>query len=295
MIKILDGIKETVSFDSDSTLLLHDNTDYEEYPNHWHTPVEIIMPLEGEYVLDCNDLRFTLKEHDILFICPGALHHLYACHGRRIIFQLDLQMLHSFDEFDSFFAIMHPAVVVTPKDTPDIHAQCVNLMLEIYNEYNSAAPFKSVSIIQKFLDMIVMVGRDYTGKPNRFEGIRPTKQQEYAEKFLAICDYLNQHCTEDIALEEVAAMAGFSKYHFSRLFKEFAGMPFYKYLNSRRIAYSEKLLLDPQINVTEVAIRSGFNSISAFMRMFKIVRNCTPTQFRKLNYRYSKTEDGFDK
>ena len=65
-------------------------------------------------------------------------------------------------------------------------------------------------------------------------------------------------------------------------------MPFYKYLNTRRIAYSEKLLLDPQINVTEVAIRSGFNSISAFMRMFKIVRNCTPTQFRNLNNAYSK-------
>lgn len=295
MIKILDGVRETVSFDSDSTLLLYNNTDYEEYPNHWHTPVEIVMPLEGEYILDCNDMRFRLRENDIIFICPGALHHLYACRGRRIIFQVNLQMLHSFDEFDSFFTIMQPAVVVTPEDTPEIHEKCVHLMLEILDEYFGTAPFKSVSIIQKFLDMIVMVGRDYTGKSDRFVGIKPTKQQEYAEKFLAICDYLNQHCTEDIALEEVADMAGFSKYHFTRLFKEFAGMPFYKYLNSRRIAYSEKLLLDPEINVTEVAIRSGFNSISAFMRMFKIIRNCTPTQFRKLNYQYKKSQDNFDK
>ena len=80
----------------------------------------------------------------------------------------------------------------------------------------------------------------------------------------------------------VAALAGFSKYHFSRLFKEFTNISFYKYLNNQRISYAEKLLLDPNINITEVAIHSGYNSISAFMRMFKIIKNCTPTEFRNM-------------
>ena len=283
MIKLLNGVKETVSYEYDSTLLLYNNTDYEEYPNHWHPAVEIIMPLEGEYTLECNEIPFHLREMDILIICPGVLHHIYAHHGRRIIFQMDLSMLQSFDDYDSFFSILQPAIAITPEEFPGIHDAGVRLMREIYDEYFGNAPLKNVAIVQKFLKLLVMVGRDYTASPERFAGIKPTKQQEYTEKFLSICNYLNQHCTEDLTLEEVADMAGFSKYHFSRLFKEFAGMPFYKYLNTRRIAYSERLLLDPDINVTEVAIRSGFNSISAFMRMFKIVRNCTPTQFRRLN------------
>ena len=286
MIKILDGVKETVSFEYDSTLLLYNNTDYEEYPNHWHPAVEIVMPLEGEYSMECNDIPFDLRVDDIIIICPGVLHHLYAHKGRRIIFQVDLGMIRDFSEYDSFFSILQPAIVISPEEFPDIHAKCVGLMKEIYDEYFGNAPLKNISIVQKFLNMLVMVGRYYTANPDRIEGIKPTKQQEYTEKFLSICDYLNQHCTEDLTLEQVADMAGFSKYHFSRLFKKFAGMPFYKYLNTRRIAYSEKLLLDPEINVTEVAIRSGFNSISAFMRMFKIVRNCTPTQFRNLNNSY---------
>ena len=287
MIKILDGVKETVSFEYDSALLLYDNTDFEEYPNHWHPAVEIVMPLEGEYTMECNDIPFRLGVGDIILICPGVLHHLYAHHGRRIIFQVDLGMIRSFSEYDSFFSIIQPAIVVSYGEFPEIHEACRALMMEIFNEYFGNSPLKNISIVQKFLNMIVMVGRSYTASPDRFAGIKPTKQQEYTEKFLSICNYLNQHCTEDLSLEEVADMAGFSKYHFSRLFKEFAGMPFYKYLNTRRIAYSEKLLLDPDINVTEVAIRSGFNSISAFMRMFKIVRNCTPTQFRNLNNQYT--------
>ncbi len=287
MIKILDGVKETVSFEYDSTLLLYNNTDFEEYPNHWHPAVEIVMPLEGDYSMECNDIPFNLRVSDIIIICPGVLHHLYAHHGRRIIFQVDLSMIQSFGEYDSFFSILQPAIVITPEDFPGIHSETVRLMKEIYDEYFGTAPLKNVSIVQKFLEMLVMVGRSYTASPNRFVGIKPTKQQEYTEKFMSICTYLTQHCTEDLTLEEVADMAGFSKYHFSRLFKEFAGMSFYKYLNTRRIAYSEKLLLDPDINVTEVAIRSGFNSISAFMRMFKIVRGCTPTQFRNLNNKLS--------
>ena len=81
---------------------------------------------------------------------------------------------------------------------------------------------------------------------------------------------------------EIAGMTGFSKFHFSRLFKEFTGTSFYKYLNVRRISHAERLLLDPQLNVTDAAVLSGFNSISAFMRMFKIIKGCTPTEFRNL-------------
>jgi len=285
MIKILDGVKEIVSFDQDAKIMLYDNTDFEEYPVHWHSPVELIMPIDGDYTMDCNDVPFNLRVGDIIIICPGVLHHIYAHHGRRIIFQLDLQMIQAVAEIESLFALMQPAILVTPEDFPSIHEECVKLTNEIFDEYFGNAPMREVSILQKFLHMLIMINRDHTLNADRFTGIKPTKQQEYTEKFISICDYINAHCTEDLSLDDIADMAGFSKYHFSRLFKEFAGMSFYKYLNARRIAFAERLLLDPTINVTEVAVRSGFNSISAFMRMFKIVKGCTPTQFRNLNDR----------
>lgn len=285
MIKILDGVKETVSFDENAKIMFYDNTDYEEYPVHWHTPIEVIMPIEGSYTLECNDIHYDLRPGDILIICPGVLHHIYAHHGRRYIFQIDIQILGPAEILDSTLALMQPAVLITPEYFPGIHDECVKLFHEIYGEYFENAPLKDAAILQKFLQMLVMVNRDYTSNSDKFSGIKPGKQQEYTEKFMSVCDYINQHCTEDLSLDNIADMAGFSKYHFSRLFKEFAGVSFYKYLNIRRIAFAEKLLLDPAISVTEVAVRSGFNSISAFMRMFKIVRNCTPTQFRNLNDR----------
>lgn len=102
------------------------------------------------------------------------------------------------------------------------------------------------------------------------------------EKFLWVTNYICEHFKEALALEEIAAMAGFSKYHFSRLFHQYTGTTFYKYLNQRRIAHARALLLNPDLTVTEVALQSGFPSISSFLRMFRLLNGCTPTEYRKL-------------
>ena len=59
-------------------------------------------------------------------------------------------------------------------------------------------------------------------------------------------------------------------------------MSFYDYLNKERIQVAEKLLLNPELSITEVAFRSGFSSISTFNRVFKNSKNCSPTEFRSL-------------
>lgn len=78
MIEHLDGIHETVTYKENSSLRLFVNTDCEDYPIHWHTPMEIIMPLEGTYTVFLGDKPVLLQEGDIIFICPGILHSLVA-------------------------------------------------------------------------------------------------------------------------------------------------------------------------------------------------------------------------
>ena len=57
---------------------------------------------------------------------------------------------------------------------------------------------------------------------------------------------------------------------------------FYKYVNQKRIAIAGDLLLNTNLNITEIALQSGFGSISAFIRMFKLINGCTPTEFRNM-------------
>ena len=105
MIKNLEGTKETVSFEDNTLLLCYDNIDYEEYPIHWHTPIEILMPTEGNYTIYCSEKKYELRVNDILIIGPGVLHRMNAESGRRIILQCGLTLLNTFSDFESFFSI----------------------------------------------------------------------------------------------------------------------------------------------------------------------------------------------
>lgn len=281
MIENLHGIHETVIFKANSNVLVYDNNAFEEYPSHWHTPLEIIMSLENEYIINCSGHKFTLREGDILLICPGILHSLYASKGRRLIFQAELTGAAPFKELESVLSIISPAILITPENSPSIYKTLHRYLLEINNEYSKDLSLSEPAIYARLIEMLVLIGRNHTENPDRFD-VGITKQKEYIDKFMNICNYISEHCTEDLTLDGMAALAGYSKYHFTRLFKQFTNISFYRYINLKRIATAEKLLIDPDISVTDAALRSGFSSLSSFIRMFKLINNCTPSEFRNM-------------
>lgn len=282
MIETLNGIHETVNFKENSGFRLYDNNEYENYPSHWHTPLEIVMPIQNQYEVICNGKNYTLRETDILIINSGVIHSLNAPPtGERLFFQPDFILLHNIKELESTLSIISPVFLITAENSPIIHAEVARLMLKIRDEYYSTDILSNASIYAMLIQIFVLIGRNCANNNEKFD-VNSNKQKEYTEKFLAVCSYINEHCTEDLTLDEVANLIGFSKYHFTRLFKQFTGVSFYKYLNQKRIACAEKLLVNPDISITVVSLQSGFSSLSAFIRMFKIIKNCTPTEFRNM-------------
>lgn len=90
MIENLNGIHETVKYKENSNVKLFINAEAEDYPIHWHTPMEIIMPLEGGYTTQIGDDLVHLNESDIIFIASGVTHRLIAPDsGKRLILQIE--------------------------------------------------------------------------------------------------------------------------------------------------------------------------------------------------------------
>lgn len=282
MIENLKGIYETVNFKPNTSLRLYDNDKYEDYPPHWHTSFEIIMPTDNIYTVECCNHKIVLKEKDIILIWPGCIHTLYAPEeGRRIIFQAEPSILDGIKQMETLHSLLSPLILITPEEHPKIHQRIHDLLLEIKEEYQKDALFSALSVYSKLLEILVLIGRDSTEQTRRFDAT-DNKQQEYTEKFMYICEYIGNHCTEDLTLDFIASFAGFSKFHFSRLFKQFTNVSFYKFLNQKRIAIAEKLLINLDNSITDVALNSGFSSMSSFIRMFKQIKGCTPTEFRSM-------------
>lgn len=281
MIELLNGIQEIVNFKKNTSIRLYVNNELEEYPNHWHGPIEIIMPLENSYHVTCCKTLYTLREGDILVINPGIIHSMKADVGKRLIFQADFTLLHRIKELEATLSLISPVLLITAEDVPEAHEQIQKLLQAISNEYFLDAPLSEASIYAKFIEIFVLIGRSCS--PNvRNSNNSINKQHEHTALFLHICGYINEHCSEDLTLDDIANLSGFSKYHFSRLFKQFTNVSFYRYLSKKRIESAENLLMDKEITITEIALRCGFSNLSSFIRMFKIIKNCTPTEFKDM-------------
>lgn len=281
MIEHLEGTHETVNYRLNTNLRIYDNVQYEEYPMHWHSPIEIVMPVRQEYRVEYADTTATLSEGDILIVCPGVLHHYYPCEGERYIIQAEVTSVLNLREIDSILTIIQPALLITPSQFPDAYSRIRDLVVSIEKEYREEDSFFEASIYSMLTEIFVLIGRSRTQAAQRFASDE-TRQKKYVEKFMAVCSYIDEHCTDNLTLDDVASYSGFSKYHFTRLFKQFTGSTFYKYLNQKRITRAERSLSDMTLSVTDVAMSSGFSSMSAFIRMFKIMKGCTPSEFRRM-------------
>lgn len=281
MIEILEGIKETVNFKPDAQVMLYYNDENESYPAHWHIPLEIIMPIHNWYDIICNNTLYHLEEQDIIIINPGVIHQLNAPQeGERLIFQANSAVLRQIKELDSILSSFGPILHITPENSGPAHDTIAKLLLSICEEYFSGNSMAEAAIYAKLIEIFVCVGRDLSSIDRLKE--KTSFPKDYFEKFLNICSYISEHCTEKLTLDDIAQKAGFSKYHFSHLFKEYTNTSFYKYVNQQRILYASTLLTDPSLSITEIAIRSGFESFSSFNRMFKQLKGCTPSEFRNI-------------
>jgi AraC-like DNA-binding protein len=290
MLAALDGTRETVMHSDDmSVVQLYINREVEDYPMHWHTDVEIIMPVENIYTVVVDKKTYVLNVGDIIILPSGEIHELYAPpSGRRLIVLFDNSIFNSIRGIDSISSGFYPCVLIPASDDNPYYKQLSSLLEQIADEYLHRSPLSEALIQALFMHFFVYVGRNCI-KGDRSENI--TKKQKwhlYIDKFLGVRKYINEHCTENLTLDELALYAGFSKYHFSRLFYDFTGATFYDYLMKRRIINAEALLCDPNLSILEIAMQSGFNSLATFNRNFRSIKKCTPSEYRSMyqNQRY---------
>jgi len=287
MIKKLEGLLETVDYDAQSLFVIYHNTEADDYPRHWHSAAEIIMPLKGGYDVTVSDTLFKLSEHDIIVIPTGDIHEIRApkTAGERVIFQFDLTLLKTVKGLAGASFIFYKPWHITPADSPELHGVLRPLLLEALNEYRDRPDYYEASIVAKLISIAVFMARK-----QRVEvpGIFPEqliKRKAHIVNFNRCVEYINQHYKDDLPLEYVSGIAGFSKFHFTRWFKQFAGMSFYEYLTQVRIKVAESMLVNSEVPITEIALESGFQSIATFNRVFKNNKNLTPTEFRNIQHK----------
>ncbi|MDJ0755296.1 MAG: AraC family transcriptional regulator [Ardenticatenaceae bacterium] len=105
----------------------------------------------------------------------------------------------------------------------------------------------------------------------------------YYERLTQVKRYIHQHLDEPLNREELAQVAGFSVPHFHRIFTAHMGETITGYVRRMRMERAAyRLLIDGQ-NITDLALDSGYQTLSAFGKAFKQQFGLAPAEFRQLH------------
>ena len=115
-----------------------------------------------------------------------------------------------------------------------------------------------------------------------------TMLSEYFQKrqagglFATATEFISAHYPEKIKIETLAAMTGYSKYHFIRRFRDQMGETPYEYITRYRINESKKLLRTTEATLSDIAFQVGYRDCNTFISAFKKYVGQTPGQFRNI-------------
>ena len=108
----------------------------------------------------------------------------------------------------------------------------------------------------------------------------PSNRELDLRRIDRVCTFINEHYHRRLSQPEAANVAGMTPQAFSRFFRKTVGKTFVDYLAELRVSQACRLLLETDISVVEVSLRSGFNNLSNCNRRFRRLRSQSPRRFR---------------
>ena len=241
-----------------------------EFPLHHHDYYELEIVAEGELLHECNGKSMMLKKGDVYILSPKDVHRLVTFQKTKIYnlciyteqCSKSIARLLLDEEYPRFGKVDDEVL----GELAALHS-ALRDVLNSSGQYRGARTSALTTLLASRLFEVSAAE------------ISLQTDQSYSTIAKAM-SFIEAHLANPITLEEVAAVSGYSRTYFSRLFKEIVGINFKYYLERERIELASDLLEIEEMSITEIAYAVGFNSFSSFWRAFKKLKGVSPREWR---------------
>lgn len=249
---------------------------------HWHAQVEVNFIVRGWAHYRMAGHQVTFKQGDLAVFWGGQPHWLDDSSEDLIYTGGHLPLVH-------FFRLRLPGDLQsrlmagqTLVSSATDRADPINFAR--WHAYvHSADPMKvSMAVDELLLRLERIRFDDYTMVP----GGRPQVDGADAEHpaspiVVRICDFIADNFREDIDSAAIAEAADVHPKYAMNVFKKSTGMTLNDYVALMRLSYAQAMLMQDDANVLQVAMESGFGSLSAFNKSFRRLAGMSPSDFRR--------------
>ncbi len=251
---------------------------------HWHVQVEVNYIMQGCVHYLMNGREVNMKAGDMCLFWGGQPHQMDECSDDAIYAGGHLPLVY-------FFRMRLPISVSSRLMKGDILFTSATDTADRENfprwvRYaKSGDPAKAQHAVEEMLLRVErIVLEPYTmlaaGGPDEIDDI----DQSYAQSSRTVarmCDFVAANFLHEIDSVDIARAADLHPKYAMNLFKKTTGMTLSKYVNLLRLSRAQAMLMKDEANVLQVAMDSGFGSISAFNKSFRHIAGMSPSDFRR--------------
>ena len=245
---------------------------------HWHPECELIRVIHGNADIKIGDAVYACGSGDCLFCGEEELHYIHSKGASEIDVMIFRQSIGS--TITGQYSLTTP-LISYPEIAENGFRQIRSIIAEKPLFYKESLEVCAKGIL---IDLF-----------NR-EAVTPRQSRKSAAKKLT--DHIHENFAS-ITFDEMVSYSGYSAAHFSKVFKQIAGMPFTVYLNFIKTERAISMIhSDPVLTMTEISSLCGFSTIRTFNRVFKSITGFAPSSLprgftvdRSVSMR---AEDAFD-
>ncbi len=255
-----------------------------QIPVHWHDEFEIIYVRSGFLTVSISGESYIGKTGEAFVVSLGNLHLMGSQSGTvdyyTFLFPLKYISFRTDDMLDE--KLLEPLnsghLMICPR-VKDTAKELCEQLIEIYMAKKDESESKIATQVRTKIILLQFILEMWK---KGFVIENDTSGRNTVEKEMV--SYIQQNFTGKISLREFGEQFHLSEKYISRYFKEHFHITLSQYVTYLRLEHAKQLLQDTDIPVTDVAMQSGYQNVSYFIRSFQKAYAVSPLKYRKNNY-----------
>lgn len=255
-----------------------------DVPMHWHSEFELNYVVRGRGEFVCGGEKFIGKAGDLLILQPNVLHAVCPSAEDGLLYYalvFSPAMLgagvHDRCTAESIRPFINGDYKIGPfiSTGADNYSKLRTCAEQIFSCVREDIPQADLLLKSELLRFFWLLETD--------ESIlqRGENRVDSGESVRPALEYIMEHYSEQISVEQLASVTHLSASYFMSCFKKAVGLSSIEYLSHLRVNAACEALSSTEKKVSEIAFSCGYGNLSNFNRQFKRTMGCSPNEYRK--------------
>lgn len=258
------------------------DTAHKEYNYHYHDFHKILILLSGDVTYCIEGRTYDLRPNDIVLVNSGEVHKPIIRSDapyERIIIYVSPDYLSEYRDAENDLSLCLRQAMAEQSHVLRLQSSMNGKLGSTIRELDRSLEDEDYAneLYHRILFLEFMIHLNRAALHNHVEFIGDSASND---KILAVLDYLNEHLTEDISIDELSSRFFLSRYYLMHTFKEQTGYTIGSYLSTKRLFLARDLIAKGT-PITDVCYACGFHNYSTFSRAYKKSFGESPRDYRQ--------------